>query len=196
MLGGVAFCSFAGRWKEKQPAVQRRSYSKGVLLCAASGLLSACGNLGFAFGQPIIDRAQAAGVAPDLASNVVWALLTLALFLCNAGYAIRLLFRNRTGAKFGQPGTHSYFILGILMGVMWMGGFVFYGAGARRLGRFGPSIGWAILMSAMVLTANILGVVTGEWKGAPPAATRTLCFGLGLLLFAITLLAYTNSLTA
>ena len=195
MLGGVAFCSLAGRWKEKQSAVQRRSYGKGVLLCAVSGLLSACGNLGFAFGQPIVDRAQAAGVAPDLASNVVWALLTVALFLCNAGYAIRLLFRNRTGAKFGQPGTRSYFILGILMGVMWMGGFVFYGAGARRLGRLGPSLGWAILMSAMVLTANVLGVITGEWKGAPPTATRTLCLGLALLLFAITLLAYANNLT-
>ncbi|HWB98325.1 MAG TPA: L-rhamnose/proton symporter RhaT, partial [Bryobacteraceae bacterium] len=48
MLGGVAVCSFAGKWKEK--AGTPKGYRRGVLICLASGLLSACGNLGFAFG--------------------------------------------------------------------------------------------------------------------------------------------------
>jgi L-rhamnose-H+ transport protein len=193
MLGGVALCSFAGRWKEQQ-SDRRTTYAKGVLICLASGLLSACGNVGFAFGQPIIDRAQAAGVPQYFASNVVWALLTVALFLCNASYAIRLLVRNGTAAKFKQPGAARYFGFGVLMGAMWMGGFVFYGAGARRLGQLGPSLGWAILMSAMVLTANALGVATGEWRDAPRSATRTLAAGIICLLAAIVLLGYGNSL--
>jgi L-rhamnose-H+ transport protein len=192
MLLGVFVCSMAGRWKETQPA--RMSYGRGVAICVISGLLSACGNLGFAFGQPVIDSAQAAGVPSYLASNVVWALLTAALFICNAAYAILLLLRNRTAANFRLPGTGQYFFFGFLMGAMWMGGFVFYGAGARRLGELGPSLGWAILMSSMVLTANILGIVTGEWKSAPSSATRVLTAGLGLLFIAIVGLGYSNTL--
>ena len=190
MLGGVAVCSFAGKWKEEKSLPRGITYGTGVLICVVSGLLSACGNLGFAFGQPIIDRAQAAGVPSYLASNVVWALLTAELFVCNAGYSTVLLIRNRTAVKFGSHGR--YLLFGALMGVLWIGGFLFYGAGARKLGDLGPSLGWAILMSVMVLTANLLGIATGEWRGAPSAALRRLGAGVGLLVLAIALLGYAN----
>lgn len=193
MLAGVGVCSLAGRWKEKSDTA-KTSYGRGMVICAISGLLSACGNLGFAFGQPIIDRAQAAGVPAYLASNVVWALLTLVLFVCNASYATARLIRNGTTAKFVEPGAGKYFAFGCLMGVMWMGGFVFYGAGARRLGALGPSLGWAILMSAMVLTANLLGLLTGEWKSAPREPLIRLSGGIALLLLAIVVLGYANGL--
>jgi len=137
-------------------------------------------------------RAQAAGVPSYLASNVVWALLTAALFVCNAGYATILLIRNRTAAKFAA--SRQYFSFGALMGIMWMASFLLYGAGARRLGELGPSLGWAILMSAMVLTANLLGLATGEWRAAPRNARRKLGGGVGLLVMAIVLLGYTNAL--
>lgn len=191
MLVGVAVCSFAGKWKQQDaPSRQGYSYGKGVLICVISGLLSACGNLGFVFGQPIIDRAQAAGVPSYLASNVVWALLTAALFVCNAGYATILLARKHTAGNFAH--NPRYFVFGALMGIMWMGGFLFYGAGARKLGELGPSIGWAILMSAVVLTANLLGLLTGEWKGAPRSSLRQLVAGIGVLIVAIALLGYAN----
>ena len=85
MLAGVAVCSFAGKWKED--GVGPRSYRRGLLICIASGILSSCGNLGFAFGGAITERAQAFGVAEATAPNVLWTLLTFPLFLCNAGYA-------------------------------------------------------------------------------------------------------------
>lgn len=190
MLAGVAVCSFAGKWKER--AGEARDYRKGLLLCVASGLLSSCGNLGFVYGSEIIDRAQALGVPSELAPNAVWSLLTLALFLCNAGYAVLLLRRNRTAALFAKPGTRPYILYGALMGVLWMGGFVFYGPGARALGDLGPSLGWAILMSTTVLAANLLGLATGEWAGAPPSARTRLFLGLGLLLLAVAGLGYSN----
>jgi hypothetical protein len=46
---GVAVCLLAGRWKENQAG--DRPCARGVAVCVASGLLSACGNLGFAFGS-------------------------------------------------------------------------------------------------------------------------------------------------
>ena len=192
MLAGVAVCSFAGKWKEA--GAPHGEYSRGVGLCVLSGLLSSCGNLGFVFGSEIIDKAQAMGAPARLAPNAVWALLTLALFLCNAGYALMLLRKNRTSALFAKRGTARYFAFGLLMGAMWMGGFVLYGPGARALGDLGPSLGWAILMSTMVIAANLLGLLTGEWTDAPAAARRKLAAGILLLLLAIVGLGYGNGL--
>jgi L-rhamnose-H+ transport protein len=192
MLAGVAVCSFAGKWKEKDP--RGGSYARGLGLCVVSGLLSSCGNLGFVFGAEIIARAQALGAPQHLAPNAVWALMTLALFVANAGYAALLLRRNRTSNLFASPNAGRYTLYGALMGVMWMGGFVFYGPGARALGDLGPSLGWALLMSTMVMAANLLGLLTGEWTGAPAAARRTLAAGLAILLAAIVGLGYSNAL--
>ncbi|MEX2261655.1 MAG: hypothetical protein WD696_06870 [Bryobacteraceae bacterium] len=115
------------------------------------------------------------------------------MFLCNAGYALHLLRRNKTAAKFrGASGRN--FALAIAMGAMWMTGIALYGAGARQLGPLGPSLGWAILMSSMVLVANLLGMLTGEWKDAPHSSSRRLMFGVLLLMVAIGGLGYANSL--
>lgn len=193
MLAGVAFCSCAGKWKEQAPEPGSLfPYGKGLAICVISGLLSACGNLGFVIGRTIIDKAQSFGVPDYLAPNLVWALTTLALFVCNIGYAGFLLRKNRSGSNFAKTGTAPNFFYGTLVGVLWMGGFFFYGIGARRLGALGPSLGWAILMSTMVLVANVLGIATGEWHGAPPGARGRLGKGLLLLVFAITGLGYAN----
>jgi L-rhamnose-H+ transport protein len=190
MLAGVAVCSFAGRWKES--GATSRSYLRGILICVASGLLSACGNLGFVYGAGIAARAQASGAPTEWAGNAVWALLAIPLFLCNAGYSVLLLVRNGTARGYRAPGSGWNLVYGLLMGAMWMAGMSLYGVGARRMGAFGVSLGWGILMSSMVLVANLLGIVSGEWQGAPPEARRRLCFGLGLLLIAIAAMGYAN----
>jgi L-rhamnose-H+ transport protein len=78
MVAGVAVCSLSGRWKEGQG---EKSYRRGLVIAIASGLLSACGNLGFAFGSEITRRAEQLGVPETLAPNALWTLLTLPLFL-------------------------------------------------------------------------------------------------------------------
>jgi L-rhamnose-H+ transport protein len=190
MVGGVAVCSLAGRWKEGAGA---RSYRRGLLIAIASGLLSACGNLGFAFGSEITERAEQLGVPEALAPNALWTLLTLPLFLCNAVYALLLLRKNDSSARFSEPAAGRNFALGAAMGLLWMSGFALYGAGARKLGDLGPSLGWAILMSTMVLAANLSGLLTGEWNPAPPQSKRQLALGVLLLLVAIAGRGYTNA---
>src|SRR5262249_31246336 len=72
MLAGVAVCSFAGKWKEQASDKEAvLSYRTGITVCIISGLLSGCGNLGFVFGAPLVDRAQILGVPSFAASNVV-----------------------------------------------------------------------------------------------------------------------------
>jgi L-rhamnose-H+ transport protein len=195
MLLGVVICSWAGKWKEQAPEPgSTLSYTKGLAVCVVSGVLSACGNLGFVYGAGIINNAEHQGVPSAMAPNLVWAPLTVALFVCNAGYAGTLLWRNRSFANFGNAHTKRYFMFGAMMGALWISGFVFYGVGARELGELGPSLGWAILMGSTVLVANLLGVLTGEWHGAPTSATRRLRWGILLLLFAIAGLGLSNNI--
>lgn len=195
MLAGVAVCSLAGRWKESaDPGGRPGAYRRGVLLSVASGLLSSCGNLGFAFGGEISRRAEQLGAGEAFAPNAIWALLAFPLFVVNGGYALGRLTRNRTLARFRTGGSGRRFWLAGSMGLMWMLGMALYGAGARALGRLGPSFGWAILLCTMVLVSNALGLLTGEWASAPDPARRRLRSGIALLLAAICLLGYANHL--
>jgi L-rhamnose-H+ transport protein len=195
MLAGVAICSLAGRWKESEgTGAHGRSYRRGVLICVASGLLSSCGNLGFAFGAEISQRAQELGAGEAVAPNAIWTLLAFPLFLMNGGYSFYLLRRNGTLERYRAAGSSRRIALAVSMGLMWMLGMALYGAGARTLGHLGPSFGWAILMCAMVLVSNALGMLTGEWTAAPAASRRRLRNGIAVLVLAICVLGYANHL--
>ena len=50
------------------------------------------------------------------------------------------------------------------------------------------------MMSTMVITANILGFVTGEWKGANRKAYTLAVTGVVVLMVAITVVGYSNQL--
>jgi len=80
------------------------------------------------------------------------------------------------------------------MGLMWIGGFAIYAPGTRLLGSLGTSVGWAVMMSTMVITANILGFLTGEWKGASRKAFRLAVAGVAILVLAIGVVGYANQL--
>ena len=60
----------------------------------------------------------------------------------------------------------------------------------------GPSFGWSVLMGSMVMTANGLGIATGEWKSAPAGALRRLWIGVALLCLAIVGLGVSNRMAA
>jgi L-rhamnose-H+ transport protein len=107
-------------------------------------------------------------------------------------YTIWLFSKHRTGSLFFLKGTTHYWILGATMGLLWIAGFVCYAPGARSLGALGVSIGWSIMMSAMVITANLWGLLTGEWRGTPHRALRVLAGGVAILIVAICVVGYAN----
>lgn len=191
MIVGVFICSFAGKWKDGT-AHGAQPYGRGLLLCLLSGLLSSCGNLGFVAGSEIALHAQSMGASAPTASNAVWTLLTLPLFVCNSGYALYLMRRNRTARGYRHRAALRSFGLSMLMGLLWMAGFAFYGMGTNRLGVLGASLGWGIMMATIVLVANGLGLLTGEWVQAPARARRQLLAGVLVLFCAIVGLGYTN----
>jgi len=198
VLGGIALCAWAGKLRDAQQNPGREegksSFGLGLVVCIASGLLSCCGNLGFAFGGEVIQRAIEQGATESMAGNSLWALITMPLFLVNAIYCCWLLKKRRTGGLFFEPGTRFYWVLAATMGLLWIAGFVCYAPGVRLLGPLGASMGWAIMLSVMLITANLEGFFSGEWKGASREAHGFLLSGIVTLLLAIGVVGYANHL--
>lgn len=192
VLAGIAALATAGRIREKAaPGAAstggvKSGFGIGLLICIISGILSPSFNFAVNYGKPIEARALEHGASVFLASNAILCLGLTAGCLANAGWAAILMQRNRTWSLLGTskaPG--SYWAWGSLMGVICFAGFMVYGSGATLLGKLGTIIGWPLFMSASLTTSNVLGALTGEWRGAPPKAWGYSMVGIGLLIAAV-----------
>jgi L-rhamnose-H+ transport protein len=170
---------------ESRETGSSRNVLIGLGLCIASGLFSSCGNLGFAFGGQISERAREMGAGPTGAASATWSIILIPVFLCNFIYSLYLLNKNKSVRMFREPGTSFYWVWGLLMGIDWMAGMAAYGAGALSLGKLGTSMGWILFLASMIIVANILGVATGEWKGARPKTLAIMAAGIIVLMAAI-----------
>ena len=80
------------------------------------------------------------------------------------------------------------------MGILWAGSIEYYGMATANLGKLGPSIGWAVFQSTAIFWANILGILTGEWKGVSKKALRIMAVGLLILLAGICIVGFSATL--
>ncbi len=199
MIAGISVCAAAGSAREADTRTGRTGgtakFLYGILLCAASGALSACLNFGFAFGAGISLRAQQLGNSPLASVYPLLAIMLSAGYLANVAYCAFLLTRSRSWALYAQPAARGHWPLGVLMGLLVFGGILLYGLGAERLGPLGTSAGWGLSMAMMIVSANTAGFLTGEWKGAGRLAIRRMLSGGALLLAAILILGAANSVS-
>jgi L-rhamnose-H+ transport protein len=192
MVAGIMVCAWAGQQREKpdMPTRQRR-YGPSLALAVLCGLMAPMLNYAFAFGQAIAKESVRQGTPPQAAGYAVWPIALSGGLIPNIAYSVYLLQRNRTWKYFSgkiQPDLW----LSTLMGGLWMAAFALYGVSSAYLGKLGTSAGWAIFQIFMILTANLSGVLTGEWKAAPRYAQRALNAGLFLLAAATALIAAGN----
>ena len=137
------------------------------------------------------EEAVRQGTSKEAAGYAVWPVALLGGLIPNAGYALWLLARNATWKVFRGSWRPDVWY-GCLMGLLWMGAFAVYGVSSVYLGALGTSIGWALFQIFMIMTANLSGVLTGEWRSASAPARRGLWTGLGLLAAATALIAAGN----
>lgn len=190
VLAGIVLCANAGRIREQASGQARPAtgYGLGLLICVLAGIFSPFLNFAFAFGGELTTLAEARGATQGNAPNAIWALTLTGGTVANAGYAIWLLNRKSSWSAFRTgPGGHWFWA--ILMGVLCFGSFLVYGYGARALGNLGAVVGWPLFMSASLITSNLLGALSGEWKGAPRAAAHYSIGGILLLIAAIVVIA-------
>lgn len=196
MVGGIVFSSVAGRVRERASAGgngQQTSGSYGValLLAVICGLLAPMINYSFAFGQGLAEEAMRQGASPIRAGYVVWPVGLTGGLIPNVLYSIYLLNRNRTWDRFLSHPRDLW--AGTSMGILWMGAMAIYGIASVYLGQLGTSAGWALFQIFMIMTANLAGMLTGEWRGAPRRGMWLLGLGLFLLALATVIISVGNS---
>ena len=188
MLVGVVFCAFAGNSRErarKSSNVEGRgNFSVGLLLAVLCGLGASFVNLGLAFGGAVSQAAVEHGATRFNAVNAIWLPIMVAGAIPNLAYCVFLLRRNHTTAKF-QAGGLSHWALALLMAALWFGSSILYGLATLYLGPLGTVLGWPLFMSLIVISASVVGLLTGEWKGSGRAPVMLQCGGVGLLIIAV-----------
>jgi L-rhamnose-H+ transport protein len=197
MLIGLIVCSRAGSLKmadlaPSQTASSVTTFGRGVFYCLAAGLLSALVNFALIFGVPVAQAAIDRGVPKSAANNAIWAIVFGTNYLLNLIYCAYLARKRGTLTKFTLPSTKHYWLLAVAMGLLWAGGIVIYGLGASMEGTYGPVFAFPMMLIVSILTANLTGVLLGEWRGVAKAAKRTMQSGIVIMVAAIVILGCAN----
>jgi L-rhamnose-H+ transport protein len=192
MMAGIVFSARAGSRREQAAKKETGSrYTLALALAILCGLLAPMINYSFVFGQEIAARAVQLGISPIRAAYTVWPVTLAGGLLPNLAYCIYLLSKKKTWSVFRGPWLPDAGFA-VLMAVLWMGALAIYGAASVCLGALGTSVGWGLIQILSIMTANIGGLLAGEWTAAPISARRTLYAGLALLTVATVMLAAGN----
>ena len=190
---GVLICAKAGRAREAALGKGPKSgtpVARGLLFCILSGLGAALVALGLQYGGDLARIAERHGAAPLWSNNATWLPLMLGGAVPNLVYCFYLLSKNRTGRRFADARTGSYWLLAAIMAFFWFGSTLMYGVASNSLGTV---VAWPAFMSLIVITAMIWGVATGEWKGAGAGPLRVMYGGLAVLVLSIVVLSLSKS---
>lgn len=191
ILVGTACCGLASSQKNRasEPVIAAatdplpgRRFSAGLLLCILAGVLSPLLNIALALGNPLMTQAAQQGVSPAHRADVVWPPLLAATLVPYLAYCFYLWRKNRSFQLFTLTSTGSYWLLGALMGLLWMGSLALYGDAATRLAAMGPVLGWPLFMSVVIISSNVWGFATGEWRGTRTKTTALMLVGIGFLI--------------
>ena len=174
----------------------------GLFFCVFNGVAAALLNIGFAYAQPIADKAieQGANLAPAAraalgrnASIVQWVVLFWGGVIVNVAYVAYLLLRNKSYRSYCTRGAAKGYLWALATTAMWFLALAFYGQGAALMGDRGVVIGWTMFLALSLVVSNAWGIISGEWKDAPrPLAIIIL--GNAVLVVSAILLGYANSL--
>jgi hypothetical protein len=191
VIAGVLVCAIAGRMRENalnHHSQAHKSSALGIALAILCGFGASFINLGLAFGGRLTEAARDLGATELNAANAVWMPLMLAGSIPNLMYCLWLLRKNRTSHKFARGGS-GHWGLALVMAVLWLGSTLLYGVSAAKLGTWGPVLGWPLFMSLIVITASLLGMITGEWKNSGRLPIGIQWSGVALLVIAVFILA-------
>jgi hypothetical protein len=98
--------------------------------------------------------------------------------------------RNQTWKNFS--GGSRELLNPLLAGSLWMGSIAIYSSATTFLGILGVSIGWALFQIVMILTVNVAGLLTGEWRQLELRISRVNLMGVAGLFLAVILIGAAN----
>jgi L-rhamnose-H+ transport protein len=202
---GIACCGYAGFLKERSQKGEAEStrgkmvgharpFGIGLLLCTGSGLLSAVLNIGYSLAQPVLATAVRMGHSAFAGSNLIWLLMLGSGAVPNFLFCGYLFKKNGSWGKYKIDRSFSLYLLAVIMGLLWGGNIFVYGFSSPELGKLGPAIGWPLVLIAGLITANICGFLTGEWKLTQPRDRQWMAIGVTISTAAIATLGWSSML--
>ncbi len=196
MIFGVALCGWAGLKREKGQRINapagraKGAYLAVMFVAVISGLFAALLNIALAFGGELINLARLQGAPAAWAVFSVWPLALLGGLIVNLAYSIILLTRNHTWGNFAsKPGELAYPVLG---GSVWMIAIAVYSSATVFLGILGVSVGWAVFQITLILSGNLAGIWTGEWRSTSKSTFNANLAGVAVLFAATVMMAIAN----
>lgn len=168
------------------------SFAKGLMLIIPSGILSCGLSLAFVYSQgPVIEAVKQQGAGEITANFTVWALGIVGGALINILYPAYLMTRRKTwSVLFSRKDEILY---GIIGGIQFILSVVFMGRGMVLLGVLGASIGFGIQQSMQVVGNQLVGFVSGEWKGVNGKPRRLMYAAIAVIISAVVILAIGNT---
>jgi L-rhamnose-H+ transport protein len=152
-------------------------------------------NIAFATSGTLVESAKAFGFDPKYTGNLVWGVMFSTGGVVNALYCFYLLGKNKTFGNFTKSGSSGRnWLLVILMALIWIISFNFYGQGAVKMGKWGTVIGWSMFNIIPIATANFWAIGLGEWKGTKSETKKVMGIALALFLVAILIFTYGASI--
>jgi L-rhamnose-H+ transport protein len=196
MLIGIVLCGWAGLKREQTQTRSANSARAGMtyflimILVVVSGLLAALLNIALAFGGTIVKLAEAQGAAATWAVFAVWPIALTGGLIVNLGYSSVLLARNKTWGNFlRRPGEVGK---PVIAGSLWMLAIAIYSSGTVFLGILGVSVGWALFQITTLLSGNLAGIWSGEWRDISKRVFNVNIAGVAVLLLATVIMAAAN----
>jgi hypothetical protein len=150
--------------------------------------------LGYDFGEPLEKAANNLGRLDLYATLIRWmpmywgGITALIIFMGGS------MLRSGAWKNYFARGSLRDFVIATSMGGVHFLAQIPYGVGAYYLGKLGTTVGFGVNLGMALIVASGIGFMTGEWKGASRRAVNTLCSGIAVLIIAMAILAYANSL--
>jgi L-rhamnose-H+ transport protein len=197
MLLGVVLASLAGAGREKWQNSAAKSlpgpgraggFTAGLVMVVLAGVLSVGWGFAFTYSQDSIIHAMKSHGAADFPAGIaVWAVALLGAAIPNVLYpAILMTRRNSWRVLAAHPGEID---LSIIYGVLFFVPSALFGQGMLLLGPLGASVGWGLVQGTLILGGQILGFLSGEWRGVGGMPRRQIYAAIVLLITAMVIMA-------
>jgi L-rhamnose-H+ transport protein len=209
LMFGIILSGKAGIMKDKDIAHVKEGVNKefkltkGLIIAAVSGVLSAFFSFGIDAGKEMGEAVREVAVANNFAfvsegkylfeNNIIFLVILWGGLTTNLIWSVVLIFRNKTAGDFVDKKTPllKNYLFCALAGTTWFLQFFFYGMGETQIGNGASS--WILHMSTIILTANLWGFYRKEWAGVSSKTRTTILAGIGLILLSIIIMGLAKS---